>query len=589
MKLNWPRPNFKIDLSKKYQRVLLGSALSFVVSCTSLLLSLHFFAAPWLKTQLETRASEYVAGEVKIGSLSFSLIPSFGIQLHEVTFKSEEHRLKGKLDELSAYLDTQLISLLEGGSMMRIRIKAKHPVIETQEDPPVRVGSREPPPGQGPATMRIAVIHSPRPMSLVLDVTQGEITRLPYDLRQPPNTLRGFEFSVHVPDINKYQAQLDFASIITWEKNGIAVPLDLKISSGMELRETTIVLADIQGSVNGIISKGSLSFDLLGGPRELKLSGSVSEIADLATPPPFLPTGKWKGSCQYQLHLESENELSEWTGGGSLTLKGLNGSTQLAWPNENPELTLNGFISSELQLDYTLAASPHERKGGPLAETPLELSAMNRLKIDHLKFWLDLSQAEIEKKNSFHKPLATPLIFDIEGTGTSDQIHIAEAHFQFASLKSSGSGDWLVRNPKSSVDVLGWHLKVEPTDLADWDKYFTIFTGSPVHGKFQLDTSFSGDLRHLDQLNLALHPLLLDQVEGNIHWHSVDGQESFSGPVKIDGKLDFENRGTDLKFNEAKLNVDLTKLDMQIKDAFNKIAGTPVDAFSPGCGATGAD
>ena len=583
-----PKPKSNFLTSERFFKIrkwLIGIAISWILVGGGLFLSLKYLAAPWLKNEIETRGSVVIHGELRVGYVSFALFPSFGIRLHDVKLKSDPGNFVGQITELSAYLDTQLLSLLQGGAMLRIRVKAAHPVVTTQEKAPQPIGDSAQAKGQ-PRSLAVPEIHSPRPFALVLDVSDGEFTRLPFDVALGPNTWKGFEFSVHVPDITHYKAQVEFASRVRWEKNGIVVPMDLQISSGVELLETTLFMPDLQGTVNGIPSKGSLSYDLLDGPSDVKLSGSITEIGDLKTLPVFLPAGQWKGQSDYAFHLSRDNDLSEWLGAGTLQIHALNGTTEFAWPADDPQLKVNGLVSSDVQLDFTLDRSPNNRKPGPLtgdplnnalfANSPLALSALNRLRIDHLKFWLDLSQSQVSYVERFQKPKSIPFSIELEGGGTSDQIHVTNAKFQFAALKANGSGDWLVQNPKSSVDVLGWKLKVEPTDLNDWDKYFTIFEGSPVKGRIQLDSSFSGDLRHLDQLSLAFHPLLLQKVEGNVHWRSRDAQQSVTGPIRIDGKLDLESKGKDFKLNEAKLDLDLTQLDLFAKDTINKKAGVPL-------------
>ncbi len=183
----------------------------------------------------------------------------------------------------------------------------------------------------------------------------------------------------------------------------------------------------------------------------------------------------------------------------------------------------------------------------------------------------DLSNAELGYKDLFRKPGGTPVIIDARGTTEGELFKLDSAKIIFDRLQASVTAT--VPLPASKQKSSNLSFSFTRTSLSGWEKFFPSLSKAPVTGFVEGTGSFEGNLQDSKTYKISLKPLKFEKINADLDWQSEDKTKLLRGAVSLDGSIDLVASGTNLQSAKADLVVDLTKMQIEVKDSFSKPAG----------------
>jgi hypothetical protein len=259
-------------------------------------------------------------------------------------------------------------------------------------------------------------------------------------------------------------------------------------------------------------------------------------------PPQFLPPGKWSGSIQSLAEIDLKKGKA---------------------PNVQGNLNLQNLAGNEINLKTEAA----NLQGQLRANLQSQFSYDGALKVPQMDGDVDLSQLQIEAPGKLFKPQGVPMLAIVKANQAGENLKIEKADFQFATLKASVSGV-VASNPQGQSDLT---IRVPETSLAGFEKYITMLAGTPLVGKVATNASIKGNLQKPETLWVNLNPLKIEGLRGQIKY--IEKQTKVQGPASLDLNGVIVAHGKDLQNAQVTLKSDLTQLEIQQADIFQKKTG----------------
>lgn len=496
---------------------------------------LQFYLAPIAKDWIQKNAPEALGGPIEIRSASVSVLPFFnpsiGLSLKGVRFESPKLALRGEIERVKISTTANLRVLLDLGSSTQFRIELKTPKL-TWLKPQAPHAAANP---LAHAWMRLA--PRSRDIGLELSATDGSF-------ESPQFRLSEITGAFSVPSFKRRRSRFEIQSVL--EVRSLKTPVDL--AGSLTLENDKLSLTDGTGSLDGLNLEVGGFQNPESGAAEWSVQIQCDDLVRLTHAPHLLPKGDWSGAISADARFIS-SEGSKWISTGKVVIKDLHGNTEM----ESQGRSLKGQVKIGADFDFEFKATPEFRS--PRFEGSV-----------------DLTDAAIEIKDLFKKPAGIPFVARLKGTGTEEALTLSEAHVGFASLAADVLGHlaW-EEGGHSSLS-----LEIPKTDLSGWEEFFPMFRGAPIHGTVEVSAHAQGDWAKPESLSIQLKPLRFERVTGNVHWRSVDGRRSFSGPATFDAAVLLDSDGLDVRTAHMKLLADLTPLSLDIKDVFTKRAGAPL-------------
>ncbi len=530
---------------------ILGFALALlIIAVSGAWVFAQFYLEPYLKRQIEARGSAALGSPLTVNAVKIGLLPPL---------KAHVLGIKTTLPKPAASVEIERLTVIAhvgrgvadpSAPLGRFEIHIEKPVISA-----VLPGAAETAPSAGraeepPEPAAGNPLEGQRDLSAEIRVNDATID-VKYEGLDRAARLSPLSLSLTIPSLKgPWSIRLDSRNAVSWD--GIRLDAPIKTQAEFKYDGAHVAISKAEGNIGGLLFAANGEQALATGTRaggRWNLQVNVADLSKLPAPPSFLPPGRFTGQIQADINAKTGAD-GAWAADGAIHVRRFQGEGAFAFKDAKAA----GLIAADAAIEF-------DYSGGALL-------------LPKAQAVVSLDGAEIAYSNLFAKPKTVPLNLRIDAVGDARKIELRELKLVFAELNAQAKGSLALGEGSGAASRIG--IDVARTSLAGWEAYFPVLAGAPVTGFIELKANIEGDPRDPETLNVALTPLLLENVKGRARWASADRTQSVSGPIEIDARANVRARGKELLNASLSADAQLTGLSIKKKDVFEKRAGQPM-------------
>lgn len=508
-----------------------------------LLGAIYLFAPTKIKEVIEEKASSAIQGQVRIQDLKINWLLPLKVELLQIQVQGKNPEVQGQISRVSAEID-----ILNG--IMQFR----NPVVGlslTIENPELTLTQQAPAQSQ----------DTPKEYSYIpnqQDIKKGnqiQDVRLHFNLKNAniqimklgaDNKLskwvaaKKMNLTVNLPTLSEPVA-IQFNGVAEpptpYEK--LSVPINLQTSvflqnSKVEVKPSKLSIFGFEATLDGY-------WDMSMDSHHWQIQAQTPDLTKIPAPETDLPLTKWAGQLAVHVLATKDSANNPWKANGQLNLQNFEGQVQ--WASEGANVS--GPVKAQIQSQFDYE---------------------NTLDIPTAKWNIDLTGTQIQYKDLFSKPSATPLL--LEGQGKYQNIFLLE-NLQLVLGKLALTAKGQLSPDKSS----SLQFDIANTSLNGLEKMFLPIQRFPLQGDISASGNLTGLLKEPKNLRVQLKDLKLRNVQGQLQWQSADKTISLDGPFGLNANASLKILNMQPKDTLATFQTNLTGLNISYKELFKKKAG----------------